>query len=127
MKALTIRQPYAHLIAAGIKRIENRSWPTAYRGPLAIHAARSPPDAGTLEDLARLGFPIPDGLTYGAIVAVCELLDCVALADLPRDLAADPFAVGPWAWILGAAQPVEPIACRGKLGLWETPRLHRDP
>ena len=38
MKALTIRQPWASLIAAGVKTIETRSWSTRYRGPLAIHA-----------------------------------------------------------------------------------------
>lgn len=38
MKALTIRQPWASLIAHGVKTIETRSWSTKYRGPLAIHA-----------------------------------------------------------------------------------------
>lgn len=121
MKALTVRQPFAYLIAAGIKRIENRTWPTSHRGALAIHAGRSPPDADALDDLGRLGFPIPAGLTYGAIVAVVELLDCVALANLPRDLAGDPFAGGPWCWILADARPVGPIPCKGKLGLWAAP------
>lgn len=40
MKALTIRQPWASLIAVGVKTIENRSWGTKHRGPLAIHAAK---------------------------------------------------------------------------------------
>lgn len=39
MKALTLHEPYASLIAAGIKTIETRGWSTKYRGPLAIHAA----------------------------------------------------------------------------------------
>jgi hypothetical protein len=123
MKALTVRQPHAHLIAQGIKRIENRAWPTRYRGPLAIHAARNrdPPDADTLDDLDQLGITIPATLDYGAIVAVVNLIDCVALDDLPPDLAADPFAFGPFAWILADAHPVAPIPCRGKLGLWEAP------
>lgn len=41
MYALTIRQPWAQLIAAGIKQWENRTWKTSYRGPLAIHAAKA--------------------------------------------------------------------------------------
>ena len=40
MKALSIRQPWASLIVAGIKDIENRSWVTNYRGKLLIHAAQ---------------------------------------------------------------------------------------
>jgi activating signal cointegrator 1 len=39
MKALTLTQPWATLIAIGAKHIETRSWATSYRGPLAIHAA----------------------------------------------------------------------------------------
>src|SRR2546427_534687 len=39
VKALTLTAPWAHLIAAGAKRIETRSWRTDYRGQLAIHAA----------------------------------------------------------------------------------------
>lgn len=42
MKALTIRQPWASLIALGVKTIETRSWPTKYRGPIAIHAGKHP-------------------------------------------------------------------------------------
>lgn len=39
MKTLSIRQPFASLICRGIKTIENRSWKTAYRGKLLIHAS----------------------------------------------------------------------------------------
>jgi len=42
MKTLSIRQPYASLICRGIKTIENRSWDTAYRGKLLIHASGKP-------------------------------------------------------------------------------------
>lgn len=42
MKAITIWQPWASLIALGVKTIETRSWSTDYRGPLAIHAAATP-------------------------------------------------------------------------------------
>jgi hypothetical protein len=38
MKAITIIQPWATLIALGEKKFETRSWTTKYRGPLAIHA-----------------------------------------------------------------------------------------
>jgi ASCH domain len=44
MKALSVRQPWAWLIIAGHKDVENRSWTTTYRGPLLIHAARRPDD-----------------------------------------------------------------------------------
>ena len=34
MKALTLHQPWASLMAWGVKTIETRGWATAYRGPL---------------------------------------------------------------------------------------------
>ena len=43
MKALTLHQPWATLVAVGEKRIETRSWSTDYRGPLAIHAGKARP------------------------------------------------------------------------------------
>lgn len=38
MRCITIRQPWATLIALGEKEFETRSWRTAYRGELGIHA-----------------------------------------------------------------------------------------
>jgi hypothetical protein len=39
MKTLSVKQPYATLICAGIKRVENRTWTTDYRGRFLIHAS----------------------------------------------------------------------------------------
>lgn len=50
MKALTVWQPHASLMAIRAKRIETRGWSTSYRGPLAIHAAARKPDVEMLED-----------------------------------------------------------------------------
>src|SRR5271166_4355910 len=44
MKALTLTQPWATLVAIKAKRIETRSWRTSYRGPFAIHAGKSFPE-----------------------------------------------------------------------------------
>lgn len=46
MKAVTLTQPWATLVAIGAKQIETRSWPTNYRGPLAIHAGKGPSTIG---------------------------------------------------------------------------------
>lgn len=43
VKALTLWQPWASMVAAGVKRAETRSWGTSYRGELAIHAAAEVP------------------------------------------------------------------------------------
>ena len=51
MKAITLWQPWASLVALGLKTIETRSWQTAHRGPIAIHAAARCPKP---QDLKRL-------------------------------------------------------------------------
>lgn len=77
MKALTICQPYAELIVRGLKPIENRTWPTSYRGPLLIHAGKSREwmDADDLD-----AYP---GMVFGALVGRVNVVDCVRVEKLP--------------------------------------------
>lgn len=104
MKCLTVRQPYASLVAAGVKTIETRSWRTAYRGRIAVHAGREwdrgwlqwidpdGPEGWKLEALDNIGAyahedvygsgayrPWRYGLPRGAVVATAELVDCVPI------------------------------------------------
>lgn len=113
MKALTVCQPYAELIACGEKVIENRNWPTSYRGPLVIHAGKS---------LAWLDEPSDkDRFVFGAVVAVADLTDCRRLADLPVHLQDNEHANGPWCWLLANVRRVEPVPYRGVQGLFDVP------
>lgn len=50
MKALSIRQPYAWLIVNGFKDIENRDWPTKFRGRVLIHAGATYPKREYADD-----------------------------------------------------------------------------
>lgn len=88
MKAISLWQPWASLIANGAKKIETRSWPTNYRGPILIHAAKRKNKGEMIEIcnqpwmLAALGTDWKNALEhlnnlpYGAIVALAELVDC---------------------------------------------------
>ncbi len=78
MKVLTLHQPWASLVALGVKTIETRSWSTKYRGPLAIHAGLSKAgatqcsecwDAIYAENSREVELPL------GALVATCTLVD----------------------------------------------------
>ena len=82
MKALTLWQPWATLVALQQKKIETRSWGTTYRGTLAIHASKNmPPEAKALcqeQPFARALNWVDNHtnrLPLGAIVAVCEIAD----------------------------------------------------
>ncbi|HKD60518.1 MAG TPA: ASCH domain-containing protein [Terracidiphilus sp.] len=109
MKALSLWQPHAAAIALELKTWETRDWPTHYRGPLAIHAAKRAWDdldawhgEAASRLLARCGellaaqFPEIDAdhkkraqkylrdrvLVFGAVVCIVDLVDCVPTRDL---------------------------------------------
>jgi len=137
MRALTIRQPYATLIMQGVKQFETRSWRTAYRGPLVIHAAAN--GARIYGDQLRrlekrLGL-MPTalmGLDYpcSAVLGVVELVECLPISPrlidalTPRERWLGWYRDGGYVWDLARAGRVrfaEPIPCAGRLGLWTLP------
>lgn len=110
--ALTIKQPYATLVARGIKDIENRTWEPdgGYRGPIFIHAGKSYVD----EDLpVDLWLPDRGLFTYGAIIGTAEIVNVIEDSK-------SPWAVkGHKHWVLTNAEVWEhPMPWRGRLGLW---------
>jgi len=142
VKALTILQPWASLIAGGAKRIETRSWYTPYRGPIAIHAGkRLTPDVREwlAEDdelavdlwMGGLGMSA-DALPLGCVLATATLTHCVRFergaAERIRtsgkypehETAYGDFAAGRFGWVLADVVPLpDPIPARGQQGLWE--------
>lgn len=128
LRVITIRQPYAELIARGEKLCENRTWPTNYRGRLLIHSGTSRMfDGFSVEVMApRFGLEVKD-LDFGAVVAVAELAACIPLevikaGRLPADMkwiGRHKHCHGPYCWILKNVQrlPV-PVLVKGQQGIW---------
>ena len=127
-KVITLWQPYATLIATGIKRYETRSWPTDYRGPLLIHAAKRPMGTDEMNLINRLrnDYPRlkisrnPEDYPLGAIVCKTELFNCLPAGYPPNFIEK---AVGNWhpfrwAWFLTEIVPLDPIPARGYQGFW---------
>lgn len=81
MKALSIKQPWASLIAHGIKDIENRTWKTKFRGRIYIHASGTPAKGITISSLTPEQFnSIPNvscKMINSAIIGEVEIVDCV--------------------------------------------------
>lgn len=146
MKALTILQPWASLIALGEKKIETRSWYTKYRGPLAIHAGKgSKPYYQTLANIDKSfnnaltqskewNPDIFETLPLGCVVATCNLVACEKVfADYGKDAQLESghivygneytfgdYSEGRYAWILDDIRPLGiPIPFRGQQGLWD--------
>lgn len=112
MTALSIRQPWAWLIANGHKDIENRSWPTAFRGPFLIHASRRH-DATYAGQFAELldAIRLPDSFEYGGIVGVAHVVACVSES-------ASPWFCGPYGFVIKAAKPLPLTPLPGRLGFF---------
>lgn len=128
MKALTISQPFASLIASGEKWIENRRWPTRYRGELAIHAGKGLQYLNK-QELAQ--YP------SGCVIAVARLSACVPIEVVAAKVLSDqskrlipganrnwseagrhPHVEGPWCWILEDVRVIDQVPMRGAQGLW---------
>lgn len=123
MKVLSIRAPWWWYILHGGKDIENRDWPSQYRGPLLIHASKywSQMDIGDICcDLEQDGFPPPIHLddlrgSGGHIVGVVSMTGCVERSD-------SPWFEGRYGFTLTDPQAFcAPIPLRGRLGLFDLP------
>ena len=144
MKALTLTQPWATLVAIGAKRIETRSWQTKYRGPLAIHAAKgfpkwareftSDPVCFEARVKGHARYPV-NPYPLGCVLATCTLANVlpvevvdntgnvfnVSLEPLSdQERAFGDYSLGRFAWILEDVRILpEPIPAKGARSLWE--------
>lgn len=136
IKAITLYQPWATLVAIGAKRFETRDWgPEDYRGPLAIHAGKKTDNLARFWDdpfcevLKAAGYDGPEDLALGAVVCVAsldEVLDTnldatiLSVAKLPHEGDFGDFGPGRWAWALSNVKRIEPpITARGYQKLWD--------
>jgi activating signal cointegrator 1 len=149
VKALSLMQPWASLVAVGAKRVETRSWTTHYRGPVAIHASKGWPKAAkdlvwqepflqALRDAELIRFNIFAGYAgegeglfpLGAIIATAELVEICSTNDeiedflwkhgAPFEYEFGDYNADRYAWALKNVKRLpEPVAARGSLGLWE--------
>ena len=76
MKVITLKQPWATLVAEGLKKYEFRSWKYSYRGELLIHAGKGI-DKDAMKKFEHLNLKDPQS----RIVAKVQVLDCIELND----------------------------------------------
>ncbi|MFG2002779.1 hypothetical protein ACGFNU_26825 [Spirillospora sp. NPDC048911] len=123
MQAISVQQPWAFGIARGVKAVSNQSLPTAYRGPLLIHASMRV-DLKACDDpgIRAAGWDPRDPLaTIGAVIAICDLTDVCSAAARH-----EPCDCGPWAdpnayhWRLTSVRALpRPIVALGRPDIWE--------
>lgn len=125
MKVITIKQPFATLIAEGYKEYEFRTWKTKYRGDILIHAGKSI-DNKAMKRYEHLNLNYPTG----CIIAKAILTDCIFIGDKEREMLNQkdllvyygiikkPDWIG-YGFKLENVQKIEPIEINGKLSLWD--------
>lgn len=136
LKVLSLLEPWATLVALGVKRIETRAWATSYRGEMFIHSSKAfagyqraeaikEPFRTALRPGGAYAYP---ELNCGHIIARSEILDCVPITEefaiaLFRDHEDEwrfgDYRPGRYAWLL--AEPVRLITSvpiKGRLGIW---------
>lgn len=125
MKAITIKQPWATLIAKGYKEYEFRTWKTKYRGDILIHAGKKM-DKNAMERFKYLNLEYPTG----KIIAQATITDCI---HIDEEIAQKLYQKDPviykelinqdhwdeYGFQLQNVKEVNPIEVNGKLSLWD--------
>ena len=108
MKCVSVPQPWAWAILAGLQKSEYRCYPTDHRGDLLIFASRG---AGDWErrQLSAFGERAPrwEDLKFGQVLGVVELCGC------------EPGRDGVWVWSLRNPRLVKPFSFRSGKKVFE--------
>jgi predicted transcriptional regulator len=102
MKAISVKQPWANLIASGKKTIETRLWTTDYRGDILIVSSRSP----RIEPA-------------GYALAIAQLIECRPMSKEDEMAAYCERYENAFAWVFKRIRRIQPFPVKGQLGIYE--------
>lgn len=104
IKAISLHQPWASMIAQGSKTIETRNWPTNHRGDLLIVSTQK---------------PVIPGFLCGYALCVVNLVNCRKMIVTDEAGARCKYRDNLWAWVLSDIRKIEPFRIRGYQGIYE--------
>jgi hypothetical protein len=128
MKALSMMQPYPWLFMQGFLTVDDRSWSTLYRGPLAIHASKQFHEQyyDFIKRHTDIVLPEKDAFEQGGVVGYVDLVACMAPAALKGAPNGKPqmhrshFGVsGFYGLVFANPRPIDMIVCRGNRNLFD--------
>jgi hypothetical protein len=127
IKALSLKQPYAWLIANGYLLVDDRTWGTQYRGKILIHASKGLYESYYDYLKANTDIPLPskDKMEYGGVVGIANLVLCCQPGQIPAGIHPEQRAhFGGvhdeyYGFLFEEATPLPLMPCRGKLGIFE--------
>lgn len=125
MKVITIKQPFATLIAEGLKEYEFRTWKIKYRGDILIHAGKGV-DKKAMERYKHLNLEYPSG----CIIAKAKITDCIFIDNDVRNMLKDKNQLvynniienlewNGYGFKLENIEKINHIYINGKLSLWD--------
>lgn len=148
MKAISLWEPWATFMALGLKKNETRHWPTSYRGPLLIHAAKRKMTRAEFKTMRQiidykigmgnLSYGMLYELQYGNVVCQVDLIDCQQIRHeicpkiCPSGVSKNwkeraeyyfgNYDYGRFMWVTGNLKQFEdPIPYKGKQGFFNVP------
>ncbi|WP_159522933.1 ASCH domain-containing protein [Sunxiuqinia indica] len=120
--ALSIKQPWAWLIANGYKDLENRNTLKNFRGDVLIHAGKNWDknwwnwsSKYTKDHLVAIPMPVHEKMQSGGIIGIATFTNSITKSD-------SPWFSGPNAFVIENAKPLPFTPCKGKLGFF-TPEI----
>ena len=127
VKALSLKQPYAWLIANGYLLVDDRTWGTQYRGPMLIHASKGLYEQYYDYIKANTDIPLPskDKLEYGGVVGIANLVLCCQPGNIPAGISRQQRAhfgglnQAYFGFLFEQARTLPLMPCPGKLGIFE--------
>lgn len=126
MKVVSIKEPFASLIAKKKKKYETRSWKTNYRGEILIHASKTKYKSDNrIKYLESFIDPKPGFVLCKAVLKDCIYMDENFIDLVKKDefeFLCGRYEIGRYAWLLDDIQEIEPFEAKGQLGLWNLER-----
>lgn len=123
MQALSVRQPWAFALIAGVKDIENRTWASSHRGLLIIHAAKkrdAKMEAAVIAKVAQVSHVSRDRVEdfYNELVQWNGFIGAVHVHGMLRK-SESPWFEGPVGWGVHRAEMFTPVAASGRQGVFQ--------
>lgn len=118
LPALSLDQPFAHLIFHHGMSVESRRWSTERRGTIAIHATakRSKAEFEWVRD--EFGIDLsPSDVDFSCVIGIANLVDVITKKDVTKKTAT--WFIGPFGFVLEdiVALP-EPVPAKGNRKFW---------
>lgn len=124
MFALSIKQPWAWMIASGLKTIETRTWDVSYRGELLIVSSKGKMTKEKQEAFDGCLWPTTPEILYGKALAIARLDVCRPMTEADQDSACCSIYLHAVSWVLKDVRPITPFDVHGRLGIYTVAVLH---